>query len=73
MDNYDYDMTWAAWGAGLFKDPESMWHSKEAERPSGNNVTGFKHAEVDALIDRQREIFDVQRAERHLPADRLPS
>ena len=60
MDNYDYDMTWAAWGAGLFKDPESMWHSKEAERPSGNNITGFKHAEVDELIDRQREIFDVR-------------
>lgn len=60
MDEYNYDMTWAAWGAGLFKDPESMWYSKEADRPSGNNVTGFKNAEVDMLIDRQREIFDVQ-------------
>jgi len=60
MDTYDYDMTWAAWGAGLFKDPESMWHSREADRPSGNNITGFRHAEVDALIEKQREVFDVQ-------------
>ena len=34
MDEYNYDMTWAAWGAGIWKDPESMWHSKEANRPS---------------------------------------
>ncbi|MGA1530010.1 MAG: extracellular solute-binding protein, partial [Kiritimatiellia bacterium] len=30
MGEFNYDMTWAAWGAGLFKDPESMWHSREA-------------------------------------------
>jgi len=60
MDEYNYDMTWAAWGSGLFKDPESMWHSKEADRPSGNNITGFRSTEVDALIDRQKELFDVK-------------
>jgi len=60
MDEYNYDMTWAAWGSGLFKDPESMWHSKEADRPSGNNITGFRNPEVDALIDRQKELFDVK-------------
>ncbi|MGA1194718.1 MAG: extracellular solute-binding protein, partial [Kiritimatiellia bacterium] len=43
MGEFNYDMTWAAWGAGLFKDPESMWHSREAERSNGNNITGFKH------------------------------
>ena len=59
MDEYNYDMTWAAWGSGLFKDPESMWHSREAERPSGNNITGFRNTEVDSLIDQQKEIFDV--------------
>ncbi len=60
MDNFNYDMTWAAWGAGLYKDPESMWASAEADRPSGNNITGFKNAEVDALIERQKAIFDVE-------------
>ena len=60
MDQFNYDMTWAAWGAGLFKDPESMWHSREADRPSGNNITGFKNEQVDALIERQTSIFDVR-------------
>lgn len=60
MDEFNYDMTWAAWGAGLFKDPESMWHSREAVRPSGNNITGFKSDEVDAIIEQQKSIFDVQ-------------
>ncbi len=60
MEEYNYDMTWAAWGAGLWKDPESMWHSKEADRPSGNNITGFRNEEVDRLIDKTRTIFDVQ-------------
>ena len=59
MDAYSYDLTWAAWSAGLFKNPESMWASKEADRPSGQNITGYKNPEVDALIDAQRAEFDV--------------
>ncbi len=61
MDEYNFDMTWASWSAGLFKDPESMWASKEAARPSGQNITGYGNAEVDALIDAQRTEFDVQK------------
>ena len=60
MEQFNFDMTWAAWGAGLFKDPESMWHSKEADRISGNNITGFRNADVDEMIERQKSIFDVQ-------------
>ena len=63
MDAYNFDMTWAAWGAGLYKDPESLWSSAEAARPSGNNITGFADPRVDALIDAQRAEFDV--AKRH--------
>jgi microcin C transport system substrate-binding protein len=61
MDEFNYDMTWAAWGAGLFKDPEPMWASKEADRRGGHNITGFKNARVDALIEEQKTIFDVNR------------
>lgn len=60
MDEFNYDMTWAAWGSGLFKDPEEMWSSKEAIRTSGSNITGFQDPRVDALIERQKSIFDVQ-------------
>ena len=63
MDTFSFDMTWAAWGAGLFKNPESLWSSKEATRIGGNNITGFQNAEVDALIEKQKAIFNV--AERH--------
>ncbi|MBP5638194.1 MAG: ABC transporter substrate-binding protein [Victivallales bacterium] len=63
MDEFNYDMTWAAWGAGLFKDPEGMWLSTEATRRGGNNITGFADPKVDELIKSQRTIFDV--AQRH--------
>jgi microcin C transport system substrate-binding protein len=61
MDEYNFDMTWAAWSSGLFKNPESMWAAKEADRPSGQNITGYKNPEVDALIDAQRTEFNVQK------------
>ena len=63
MDRFNFDMTWAAWGAGLFKDPEPMWSAKEANRPGGSNITGFADPRVDALIEKQKTIFKV--AERH--------
>ena len=60
MDDYNYDMTWAAWGAGLFKDPEGMWDSREAKRPGGSNITGFADPRVDALIEKQKGVFDIR-------------
>lgn len=59
MDEFNFDMTWAAWGSSIFKDPESQWYSEEADRPSGQNVTGYKSEKVDALIEKQRDIFDI--------------
>ncbi len=59
MNAYNYDMTWAAWSAGIFRNPESMWLSDEADREGGNNITGFKDAAVDALIERQKTMVDI--------------
>jgi microcin C transport system substrate-binding protein len=61
MDEYNFDMTWAAWGAGVFKDPESMWHSKHKDTPSGNNITGFSSSVVDAKIESIKGEFDVEK------------
>ncbi len=61
MDSYNFDMTWAAWGAGIRKNPEAMWHSKEINRPSGINITGFKNTQVDTLINKQMGIFDMDK------------
>ena len=63
MDEFNYDMTWAAWSGGLKKDPEPMWYSAEADRKSGQNLCGFKNKQVDEMIEKQRAIFDVN--ERH--------
>ncbi|MCF8095746.1 MAG: extracellular solute-binding protein, partial [Desulfobacteraceae bacterium] len=64
MDEFNYQMTWAAWGASIFKDPEGMWSSKEAERKGGSNITGFKNPEVDRLIEKQKSVFSVERRNR---------
>ena len=61
MDEFNFDMTWAAWGASVFKDPESLWHSREAERPGGQNITGYNNPEVDAMIDGLRTEFDIHK------------
>lgn len=61
MDEFNFDMTWAAWGGGLWRDPESMWHSREADRPASQNITGFKDPGVDALIETQRTEFDARK------------
>jgi microcin C transport system substrate-binding protein len=61
MGEFNFDMTWAAWGAGLFKDPEGMWESDEARRRNGNNITGFANQDVDRLIEKQKTLFDVQK------------
>ena len=59
MDAFHFDMTWAAWGSSLFKDPEGMWSSAESDRPSGQNLAGLKDPRIDALIEKQKTIFDL--------------
>lgn len=66
LERFDYEMTWMSWGSGLFKDPESLWHSNEADRPGGNNIPGFRNAEVDALIEKQKVLFDIAERNRIL-------
>lgn len=61
MDDFNFDMTWAAWSGGIDIDPEGMWSSEEADRKGGNNITGFKNEEVDKLIASQRDIFNLER------------
>ena len=61
MDEFNFDMTWAAWSASLYKDPESLWHSREADRAGGQNFTGYKNPEVDAMIDSLRMEFDIKK------------
>jgi len=59
MQAFNFDMTWSAYGGGIFRDPEYQWHSAEAARSSGVNATGFSDPRVDALIEKQKTIFDL--------------
>lgn len=61
MDEFNYEMTWAPWGASPIKDAEPMWHSSSADVKSSNNICGFKNERVDELIEQTREIFDVEK------------
>ncbi len=61
MDEFNFDMTWAAWSASLYKDPESLWHSREADRAGGQNISGYKNPEVDTMVDALRTEFDINK------------
>ncbi|PJE02168.1 MAG: ABC transporter substrate-binding protein [Leptospira sp.] len=59
IDNYEFDMTWAAWGSGVFKDPEAQWSSKYADEKGQPNLSGLKNAKVDEMITRLKTEFNV--------------
>lgn len=61
MDEFNFQMSWNNWTGSVYKDPEVMWSGKEADAKSGSNITGFKNARVDELIEKQRTIFDIQK------------
>ncbi len=54
MEDFNFDMTWQTWGSSIFKTPEVMWLSTEADRKGSNNSVGFKSAEVDRLIAEEK-------------------
>ena len=56
MDDFNFDMTIASWGAGLVKYPYIQWSSEEASRKGSNNITGFASPEVDRLIAAERRM-----------------
>ena len=60
MDDFNFDMTWSSWSGALFINPEEMWASSEANRPSGHNVNGFTNTTIDKLIAQQKGIFDLE-------------
>lgn len=72
MDDFNFDMTWSAWGASIFPNFEPIWSTREANRKSGNNYTGFSNAEVDRIIELEKSEFDIEkRNEYHRRADAI--
>jgi microcin C transport system substrate-binding protein len=54
-----FQMTFMAWGALLFPNPETSWHSQLADVDNTNNIPGFKNARADALFKQYDSTFDV--------------
>ena len=72
MDSFSFDMTWAAWGASVFRNPEVQWHSAEGRRPGGNNVTGLDIPEVDRIIEQEKSMATfAERADAYRRIDKL--
>jgi microcin C transport system substrate-binding protein len=61
VSEYDYDMTFAGWLLPVLVDPEDAFSAKQADEKAGNNITGFKNAEVDRMIEELKPIFDVKK------------
>jgi len=58
MNERHFEMAVMAWGALLFPNPETMWESSQADVNNTNNITGFKNARVDQLLDIYDQEFD---------------
>ncbi len=61
MTDYNFEMTTAAWGGTIFRNPEPMWHSIHKDTKSGNNLTGLTHPRIDRLIEAQRTEFSIEK------------
>ncbi|HSQ41490.1 MAG TPA: extracellular solute-binding protein [Fibrobacteraceae bacterium] len=59
LDEFDYDMYWAAWGASRLRDPEASWFSATADEKGSNNYPGLKDSLVDSLINAQKTEMDL--------------
>ncbi len=49
-----------AWGALVFPNPETAYHSSMADPDNTNNITGVKNARIDELTEIYDVTFDVE-------------
>jgi len=57
-----YDAAVAGWSAGLFVDPESIWHCDTEDRKYEFNFVSYCNPEVDALIEEGLRTADPKAA-----------
>jgi len=59
IDNHEFDLAWRNWSAARLRDPEPMWHSRTADDPATQNISGVQNPQIDALIEKQKTISDI--------------
>ena len=60
----NFTLHFQSWDALLFPDPASYWTSELADTQSGNNITGFKNQEADALCGKYGAAFGREEQKR---------
>jgi len=60
MYGRQFDMTVVKFGAPVFPDPETMFHSRLADVNDTDNITGFKDPKIDEVINQYSNTFEVQ-------------
>lgn len=61
INEQTFDMVSIAYTGTLFPSPESQLKSELADQKNTNNLTGFKNARADAIIDTYSREFDLSK------------
>ena len=56
-----FDTMSTGWGALVFPNPETSFHSRLADQADNNNITGLKDKRIDELCDLYDREFDQQK------------
>jgi len=56
-----FDALSTGWGALIFPNPETSFHSRLADQQDNNNITGLKDKRIDELCDQYDKEFDQQK------------
>lgn len=59
IEEREFDAYTMGWQLAYESDPYQLWHSSQAEIPSGSNYVGFKNQEADQLIAAIRGEFNT--------------
>jgi len=58
MMQRQFDIVAAGWGALLFPNPETAYHSSLADVNNNNNITGVKSRRIDEITEAYDKMFD---------------
>ena len=56
----EYELMSTGWGALIFPNPETSFHSTLAGQKDNNNVTGFSNSQVDQLCAAYDQEYDIE-------------
>jgi len=57
----EYELMSTGWGALIFPNPETSFHSTLAGQKDNNNVTGFSNSQVDQLCLAYDQEYDIEK------------